>query len=110
MDIRKYLKEQYQENLKQRYDSLKSDLGSENFIPEMEEVWKMYGESFNENTGVCKFVCSLLNEDMYDESGKLNEFYQILDEYNLRMCDLCQAYAAGREAKRKQHSGKLETS
>lgn len=99
MNIQEYLKEQYQENLKRRYQSLKSELESESFVPEAEDVWKMYGKYFDENTGVCNFICFLLNVEMYDESGKLNEFHIALDEYNLRMCDLCQAYVAGRKVK-----------
>lgn len=99
MNIQEYLKDQYKDNLKQRYDLLKSKLESENFVPEAEEVWKMYGEYFHENTGVCNFMCSLLNVDMYDASGKLNEFNIILDEYNRKMSDFCIVYVAGLKSK-----------
>lgn len=95
MNIQEYLKEQYEENLNQRYQSLKSQLESESFVPGPEEVWNMYGEYFSENKGICNFICALLNEDMYDESGKLGRCHLILDKYNAQMSDLCTAYVAG---------------
>lgn len=98
MNIQEYLKEQYEKNLNQRYQLLKSELESESFVPELEEVWKLYGKYFDENTGICNFICALLNEDMYDESGKLGRCHSVLDKYNAQMCDLCQAYVAGRKS------------
>lgn len=99
MNIQGFLKEQYPENLEQRYDSLKANLENEQFVPEAEEVWRMYEENFHENNGICNFICSLLGADIYDESGRLNEFHRILDEYNHRMSDFCCAYVAGMKSK-----------
>lgn len=95
MGIAEYIKEQYELNLRKQYESLKRQLEEECFTPDAVEVWKMYGNAFHENTGACKFAKDLLGIDMFDKSGKLNDFDIYLDRLNENMCNYCSAYVNG---------------
>lgn len=94
MGINEYIKQQYEEQLEKQYENFKKELNQPNFVPDPEEVWKMYSNTFYENTGICKFVMSLLDIEAFDEHGALNEYHKILDSTNKKLSDLCSTYVA----------------
>jgi hypothetical protein len=82
----------YKELLNTRYESFKSFLLQENFVPDANEVWKMYSRAFNENSGIYHFAVKLLNLELFDKNGRLNECHIYLDKVNEKLINLCSGY------------------
>lgn len=82
----------YKELLKSRYESFKTFLFAENFVPPAEEVWSMYSKAFDENNGIYHLLASSLNLKLYDDKGRLNECHIYLDAINKDLSNLCSEY------------------
>lgn len=95
MGINNYIVTQYKKTLEKRYADFKALLGEKNYVPDVREVWKMYEKRFNENHGIYALAAELLEVELYDETGRLNEMYVALDNINKMMSDYCMAYVAG---------------
>lgn len=95
MNITNYLIQAYKENLTKRYEAFKKSLSSENFVPDANEVWKMYGIAFDENTGAYQLVKDLLDIERFDSTGKLNDLERYLDHINAMLSDYGTAYVSG---------------
>lgn len=96
MSISEYVKEEFKNLLRTRYEVFKENLNSDGFRPDSEEVWNMYSRAFNENNGVCMLAKAMLSIEQYDSSnGKLNELDVFLNEINAKYSDYCTAYVTG---------------
>ena len=102
MSIASFIKNQYEETLENRYNDFKAFLEDETFVPDATEVWKMYEKAFSENNGIYAFAVGLLDIELYDQNGRINELHIILDRTNRKYSDYCSAYVTGMQKKKQE--------